>query len=75
MKPEFVPQNINITFNILTLNNDKSVKYLDLYNTETGFIELKLEDELDGLEIKDAAVFQGKLYVLTTETILVFNLN
>ncbi len=69
------PKNINVTFSMLSINNDYTLKYIDLSKRDTEFRTISFEDELDGLLINDSIIFNSKLYLLTSKTIFVYDLS
>ncbi|NOX17002.1 MAG: hypothetical protein GXO87_01820 [Chlorobi bacterium] len=76
LSPGFAPKNINITFYNLTLNSDSKIKYLNLKDITGGFKAFAPNiDEIEGEEIKEAAIFNEKIFVLTDKTIAVYKLN
>ncbi len=76
LSPGFAPENINITFYNLTLNSGSKIKYLNLKDISSGFKEFAPDlDEILGDNIKEAAIFNDKIFVLTDKTIAVYELN
>ncbi len=76
LAPGFAPENINITFYNLTLNSGSKIKYLNLKDISSGFKEFAPDlDEISGDKIKEAAIFNDKMFVLTDKTIAVYKLN
>lgn len=69
------PKNINVTFSMLTINNDQTLKYIDLSKRDTEFRTISFEDELNGMLINDSIIFNSKLYLLTSKTIFVYDLS
>lgn len=68
---EFTPYNINITNEKLILNDDLTIKYLDLLNGSRDFIVFSLENYIDD-KIVEGIVFNQRLYILTAEKIYIF---
>lgn len=63
---------INITFNYFVLVNNKEVFYSDLRKSDSEKKIILVGNEAE--DIADALIFNQKLYVLTTETIHIYNL-
>ncbi|MBN1638214.1 MAG: NHL repeat-containing protein [Ignavibacteriales bacterium] len=71
---EFIPSNINITNEKLILNDDWTIRYLDLINGIRNFIIYSLENYIDD-EIVEGLVFNQRMYVLTKEQIYIFRIS
>lgn len=64
---------ISIVFNMLTVNSDSAVYFCNLNSQDPGLSKLKLNGIDRKPEITGSFIFNNKLYLLTKETILVFN--
>ncbi len=75
LNPGFAPDNINITFYYLTVNNNSVIEYTDLSKPDPKFIKF-IPEEINStsLIIKEVAVFQNKIYVLTSKNIMIYTL-
>ena len=62
---------IRILFNNLTLTSPGSIYYSDLRNPDLGFNKLTLEGISGSIEIINSLIFNGKLYLLTADKILI----
>ncbi|MFH0733798.1 MAG: NHL repeat-containing protein [bacterium] len=62
---------IKIFETILSLNNDKLIKSIDLRDINSDFIEYKLEEDISILE---TFISNNKLFVLTKNTVYVYNI-
>jgi hypothetical protein len=63
---------IRILFDQVTINSDDEILFADLKNSELKFIKLELSGIEDFPEIVSSIIFSDKLYVLTPQTILIF---
>lgn len=72
LSPDFIPININITFSNLVVNSADKIKYVNLKNSNNRFDEFSFEEE--NIVIKDCAIFNQKIYILTENTILIYTL-
>lgn len=66
-------KSINITFNNLVVNTDKQIMMSNLKSGSMNFSELKTDDELIS-PIVSSLLFNGKLYILTTDQIRIYSL-
>lgn len=65
--------NINITFNMLSYNNDSTIKIMNLTDPQKNRMEITTDIlELDA-DIIEAAMFKNKLYVLTENKIHIYS--
>ena len=65
---------MKIIFNNLTLNTNKDILYADLSAKELVLNKIKLDGFDEKNEIISSMIFNRKLYVLTRNTILVYNI-
>ena len=65
-------KNINIIFNMLTVNSDSAIYFCNLNSQDQALNKLKLSGIDRAPEIVSSFIFNNKLYLLTKETILVF---
>lgn len=72
---EIEPKNINVTFSILTINNDTTIKFIDLSKRDAEFKTISFKNDLGDMHIKDSSIFNSKLYLLTSKTIFVYDLS
>lgn len=69
---DFEEANINITFNYLTTNDKKRIRILDLKNPQEIYAEFYSDDLPADEIIIEAALFKGKLYILTETKIYIY---
>ena len=69
---DFEPTNMNITSGILSINNKKELKLLNLSDTNKGF--MKLGNFLSS-DIVEAAIYKEKLFILTQNDIKIYKLS
>ncbi len=62
---------IKIYDNILTINNNKIIKTIDLVNIDSGFIEYNINDNFNIIE---TIVDNNRLFILTENVIYVYNI-
>lgn len=63
---------IRIIFNNMTLTSSDGVYYSNLSNPDFGISKLNLEGIKDPVTLVNSLIFDGKLYLLTPDKILVF---
>lgn len=73
IKTRFDPDNINITFNYLTITDQKSAAIWDLSKPELKFTFPMLPEELSFSIIIEAALFKNKLYILTIDSLYILS--
>lgn len=71
LKPDFRPENINITFDHLTINDRAAIKYLNLRNSSTGFQNCSVRTDLNESEIREVLIYNSKIYILLDDKIIV----
>jgi hypothetical protein len=75
LNPGLAPTNINITFDNLTINDERKIKFVNLSRPNSPIVTFKVPIELrDGL-IVETIIFNQKLYVLTESNIRIFKIN
>ena len=72
LKTNTEADNINITFSYLTLTNPEAVSIIDLANRDKIINQFKFRDNQK--IITDGLVFNNKLYILTRQSIFVFQI-
>lgn len=74
IKLQFKPVNINSTFTGITLTDGKNIYYSERSNFRS-VVDLKIFSANLTNDIRDAQIFNSKLYVLTSTTIFIYNLH
>jgi hypothetical protein len=69
----FSPENINITFTKLVINDSKKIKYADLAASPVILKEFIPDSDLMSGDIVEAILFESSLFILTTHEIMVYN--
>lgn len=73
MDIDFEAVHLSISKNLIFLNSDSEIKLIDLMNPQSGLLNIKMEKPIADISIKKAIQFNNELYVLTENSILIYN--
>lgn len=71
---DFTPENINATFRSICINSKSKIIFFNETNIDSGHLNPIIFLPGNEIEIIDALVFNSRLYVLTGESILIYNI-